>query len=93
MPSHHKNARELTAHPALEEYAARFAELPELIRPTRIARLLDMDKRRVYELVQTGDLAAIRVGTRGLRIFRQSLIDWLKQGGSGAPCQKTGIGD
>lgn len=70
--------------PDIDHFIAemKIEKLPPLLSPRRIAGLLDMDKRRVYDLVTTGDLAAIRHGARGLRIFRQSLMDWLHKGGS-----------
>jgi hypothetical protein len=82
--SHHIAKR--MEHPDLTEYVRQLEELrlPPLLAPARVAGLLDMDRRRVYDLVETGELAGIRHGTRGLRIFRQSLLDWLRRGGSGA---------
>ena len=72
-------------HPDHLDYVEQIEKknLPPLIAPVRVARLLDMDRRRVYELVDMGELAAIRCGKRGLRIFSNSLIDWLRRGGSG----------
>jgi Helix-turn-helix domain len=72
-------------HPDHLTYVDQMEEknLPPLLAPVRVARLLDMDRRRVYELVDMGELAAIRCGKRGLRIFSNSLIDWLRRGGSG----------
>jgi excisionase family DNA binding protein len=85
MRSHHKEQIEITEHPAFLDYVARVEamNLPELIRVTRVAQLLDLDRRRVYEMVENAELAAVRVGTRGVRIFRDSLLDWLRAGGSG----------
>ena len=71
-------------HPELSDLVDRLeAEpLPALIAPVRVAALLDMDKRRVYDLVAMGEFAGVRVGKRGLRIFRDSLFEWLRRGGS-----------
>ena len=69
---------------ALEDCVRRVEglNLPPLLAPVRVARLLDMDRRRVYEMVDGGDLVAVRQGRRGLRIFRDSLLDWLRRGGN-----------
>ncbi len=81
----HQKPAAISSNIDAEEYVRQIEEspLPPLIRPERVAQLLDMSRRRVYELVETGDLAAIRHGVRGLRVYRQSLIDWLRRGGSG----------
>ena len=78
-------------HEALAEYVAVLEAngLPELLAPVRVARLLDIDRRRVYELMGQGELAAVRVGRKGLRVFRQSLLDWLRGGGSGVQNYST----
>ncbi len=72
-------------HHGVEDYVRQIEELalPPLLAPHRVARLLDMDRRRVYELVEMGEFAAVRHGKRGLRIFRESLLDWLRRRGSG----------
>jgi excisionase family DNA binding protein len=57
--------------------------LPPLLTVRRVAAMLDMAPRRVYELIEMGDLVAVRVGTRGRRVFRDSLEQWLRRGGSG----------
>lgn len=84
MPRHRHARAPLADHPNQEAYVAAIAEmkLPPLMRPARVAALLDLTTRRVYDLVANGDLAAVRQGVRGVRIFRDSLIDFLRQGGS-----------
>ncbi|MCC6548066.1 helix-turn-helix domain-containing protein [Candidatus Sumerlaeota bacterium] len=80
----------------VEQYVAEieWGKLPPLLAPKRVAELLDLDMRRVYDLVATGDLAGVRHGTRGLRVFRQSLVDWLRRGGSVATKHReTGVSD
>lgn len=71
-------------HPDFDEYIKLLEDkkLPELLSARRVAALLDLSPRRVYELVDMGYVAAVRLGPRRLRIFRQSLIDWLRQGGA-----------
>lgn len=72
-------------NPNLDKYIQSIAELklPQMLRVGQVAELLNLDSRRVYELVANGDLAAIRSGSRGIRIFRDSLIDWMREGGCG----------
>ncbi len=84
MPGHRHARTPITDHPDQEAYinAIEQQNLPPLMRPARVAAMLDMTTRRVYELVANGDLAAVRHGVRGIRIFRESLIDFLRQGGS-----------
>ncbi len=80
--THHRSIT-ITDHPGQTEYIRQVAEkLPPLISPARLAKLFDMDRRRIYEMVQTAQLAAVRHGKRGMRVFRQSVIDWLERGGS-----------
>lgn len=45
----------------------------EYIRIGRVARLLDVSSKRVYHLVRDGELKAIRLGPRQMRIERQSV--------------------
>lgn len=75
----------LPSHPDLETHLRNFKELnlPPLLSPERVGRLLDLDRRRIYELVAAGELPAVRTGVRGLRIYRDGLIAWLQRGGSG----------
>ncbi|MCC5876172.1 MAG: helix-turn-helix domain-containing protein [Candidatus Sumerlaeia bacterium] len=75
----------LPAHPDIESHIRIIEEqkLAPLLAPGRVARLLDLDRRRVYELVAVGELPAIRTGVRGIRIYRDGLIAWLRKGGSG----------
>lgn len=72
-------------HPDHLEYVRDFEslDLPPLLAPPKLAQLLDLDRRRIYELVLTGDLAAVKLGRRGIRIFRKSVVDWLRRGGNG----------
>lgn len=59
-----------------------FAEvrgMPMYISPGRLAQLFDMHRQRVYELIASGELAALRVGRRAMRISRGSVIAWLER--------------
>ena len=49
----------------------------EFWRVDRVARYLDISKKRVYQLVQEKRLQAIRLGPRQMRISRPSLDAYL----------------
>ena len=49
----------------------------EYWRIDRVARYLDISKKRVYQLVQEQRLRAIRLGPRQMRIERRSLEEYL----------------
>jgi excisionase family DNA binding protein len=51
----------------------------EYWRVDRVARFLDISKKRVYQLVQEKRLSAIRLGPRQMRIARQSLDSYLDE--------------
>ena len=50
----------------------------EYWRVERVARYLDISKKRVYQLVQEGRLQAVRLGPRQMRIMRRSLDEYLR---------------
>jgi excisionase family DNA binding protein len=45
----------------------------ELWRVYRVAKLLDVSKKRVYQMVQEGKIDAVRLGPRSMRITRESI--------------------
>lgn len=49
----------------------------EYMRVTRVARLLDVSKKRVYQLVQEGKLEVIRLGPRQMRVLKGSLEQYI----------------
>jgi len=58
--------------------------VPEkLLRPKRVAELLDITPEQVYRLVQEGLLPGIRVG-RQWRFHEASLLEWMQNGGGGS---------
>lgn len=74
----------LTRHDDHERFVEEvLAKLPEMVGPARLAGVLDIHRRRIYEMIESGDLAAVRLGPRRLRIFRSSIAEWLRRGGSG----------
>lgn len=58
-------------------------KLPPLLPAPQVAQLLGLDRRRIYELVAQGELAALRLGPRRLRIVRDSLVSFVRAGGTG----------
>ena len=53
--------------------------MTELLRVYRVAKILDVTKKRVYNLIQEGKLEAIKLGPRQTRITRQSLEDYVER--------------
>lgn len=71
-------------HHDRERYIAKVEEmmLPPLVSAEKVAEICDINRRRIYELIENGDFVAVRIGVRGVRIFRESLLDWLRRGGT-----------
>ncbi len=77
-----KSANSMTAElPEPAEYlkALRLDKEPELLRASLVAEKLGICRQSVYHLVACGELSAIRLGPSGLRIFKQSVIEYLKR--------------
>lgn len=49
----------------------------ELIRVARVARILDVTKKRVYHLITEGKLEAVKLGPRQTRVTRASLEKYI----------------
>jgi len=83
MPRHSQQQHDI--HPDARRLAeAALAQLPApLLDLPRVARALSIDVRRLYELAEAGDLCCVRIGKRGRRVFRSSLLEWLARGGCG----------
>lgn len=58
--------------------------IPPMVAPARLARFLDMDRRRIYELIHSGELNAVRVAARTVRVSRSSIVAWIAAGGFGS---------
>ena len=52
--------------------------MTELLRVSRVAKWLDVTKKRVYHLIQEGKLEAVRLGPRQMRIPRDSLEAYMQ---------------
>jgi excisionase family DNA binding protein len=55
----------------------------EILRPSDIAPLLGLTTGRVYQLISTGVIPAVRIG-RSLRVPRGAWEAWLREQGRGA---------
>jgi excisionase family DNA binding protein len=49
-----------------------------LLQVRRVAQVLDVTPRHVYRLIQQGDLEAVRLGMRRIRVTRDSLDSLLE---------------
>ncbi len=61
------------------------AEDLHLLPVSKIAALLDLPKGRVYELIRQGQIPAVRVGEKNVRVPRAALREWI------ATHQKKGL--
>ncbi|KPL08201.1 hypothetical protein AMJ85_08635 [candidate division BRC1 bacterium SM23_51] len=53
--------------------------MEQLLRVPRVAKLLDVSKKRVYNLIQEGKLEAVNLGIRQTRITRESLEAYVER--------------
>ena len=51
----------------------------QLLRPDRVAKILDVSRRRVYTLIGEGALEALRTGKRQIRITRRGLESFIEK--------------
>ena len=61
-------------------------EGPLLLRPQEAARALALSRSTIYDMIASGELAAVRIG-RALRIPAQALRDWVAANTSADPYQ------
>ena len=65
-----------------------FASLPPLQEPlldaNEAARLLNVPRSTLYELVRSRGLPHVRIGSRGLRFTRAGLGEWVAENSYGA---------
>ena len=54
-----------------------FAGPPLLLRANEVAHLLGLGRSKVYELMQSGELPTVRIGT-AIRVPMNALTDWVK---------------
>lgn len=62
----------------LEDSAA--PELPEILTVEEIAKLLRLNRKTVYEMVQRGEIPGVRLCGRAIRAHRDTVLRWLADG-------------
>lgn len=50
-----------------------------LLRVDEVAQILDVTKRTIYNLYNAGDIEGVNTSSRGIRIFKESVIKYLKK--------------
>ena len=65
------------------EYESLVALIPAcpLLEPALVGRIFGLDRKRIYELSQLGELTALRVTPMRLRVTRESVVEWVARGG------------
>jgi excisionase family DNA binding protein len=53
------------------------AEMSQWLKVPEVAELLQLPRTRAYELIQRGELPAVRVGERSIRVHRGELERFL----------------
>lgn len=55
-------------------------EIPELMYVHTVAERLCCSTRQVYTLIQENEINAVRLGKRGLRVVKASVVKYLERG-------------
>lgn len=55
--------------------------MQELLKPSEVAEELNISKRQVHHLIAAGELTAVRIGIRVVRVSRASMQALLVRGG------------
>jgi len=55
------------------------AEKEQMLRVPRVATMLDVCKKRVYQLIHEGKLEAVRLGPRQTRILKDSYNEYIER--------------
>jgi excisionase family DNA binding protein len=53
-------------------------ENPDVLRVPEAAKIMKVSRAKAYSLVQSGEIRAIRVGERSIRILREDLNAYLR---------------
>ncbi len=75
-----RQLQEREAHERLDALLRAIGPLPPLLRPVRVAMLLDVARQRVYELIANGTLEHVKLGGRSVRVTREGLVKFLARG-------------
>ena len=58
--------------------AERPTDAPLLLKAEEIAKMLGLGRTKVYEMMASGELPVVRIGT-AVRVPRQRLLDWIDE--------------
>lgn len=80
MPSE-PNTEEVPAARFIERRLATIERLPSILTVEEVTRLLRLNRKTVYELVQKGRIPGARRFGRNIRLSKLAFTEWLKSGG------------
>ncbi len=55
-------------------------EIPELMYVHTVAERLCCSTRKIYTLIQENEIEAVRLGKRGVRVVKSSVVKYLERG-------------
>lgn len=55
-------------------------EIPELMYVHTVAEHLRCSTRKIYTLIQENEIEAVRLGKRGVRVVKSSVVKYLERG-------------
>ena len=58
--------------------------LPILLKPSKVCRQLNITLKTVHNLIERGELKAVKLGPRSTRIYADSVENLIKNGASDA---------
>lgn len=53
--------------------------MPKLLKIWRVAEILDCTKQHVYHMIRDGEIVAVKLGLRGIRITQESVSNYLQK--------------
>jgi excisionase family DNA binding protein len=59
-----------------KQYGLMFRDYPDAVTPEQVQQMLDIGRRKTYDLLKSGELAGIRMG-RIYRVPKLAVIDYL----------------
>ena len=81
MPPRHPASNPQGPRPGGAEYAESLdlAGAAPLMPATEVARILGVSRQTVYRLIEEGEIVALRLGSAGLRVYRDSVRDFARR--------------
>lgn len=58
--------------------AERSGDTPLLLKAEEVAKMLGLGRTKVYEMMGSGELPVVRIGT-AVRVPRKRLLDWIEE--------------